>query len=229
MKRGVALPQSLPFGASLLHQQNLLLAIFAPSSVCPFFESRAACQLVNQHLIWLRAQKVGVCMPTFCSRLAVAGSRAERLCPLLCERVSAFLAGSSTAYSGEASSVLGLATLNPKRRLRASSAWVASSSNCFRQKLVCTLTISVGLPAALARLLANSKPKFKFLWVISTTLRFTSAAFWFAASRNFVIECIATSKVRLEDRVPGTATCRLRFRASDDCLWLQLGSLICNW
>jgi hypothetical protein len=48
---------------------------------------------------------------------------------------------------------------------------VRFSLNCFRQKLVSTLTISDGAPAPLARLLANSNPKFKFLWVISMTLR----------------------------------------------------------
>src|SRR4029077_7090699 len=82
------------------------------------------------------------------------------------------------------------------------SALGARSLNCFRQKLVSTLTISDGFPAPLARLLANSKPKFKFLWVISMSSRFTAAAFWFSASRNFVIECIAASRVLLEDRAP---------------------------
>jgi hypothetical protein len=37
-----------------------------------------------------------------------------------------------------------------------------------------------------AKLLARSKPKFKFRWVISITLRFIAAAFWFAVSKNFV-------------------------------------------
>ena len=43
---------------------------------------------------------LSVCVPTFCPSVAVAGSRAERLCPLPCDRVGAFLAGSSTANSG---------------------------------------------------------------------------------------------------------------------------------
>ena len=103
------------------------------------------------------------------------------------------MVGSSTADSDERSSILCLAAPNPKRRLRASSAWAASSLNCFRQKLVCSLTISDGFLAPVAKLLARSKPKFKFLWVISITLRFTVAALWFAASRNFVIEYIAAS------------------------------------
>ena len=54
---------------------------------------------------------------------------------------------------------------SPKSRLRTSSAWAVNSLNCFHQKLACSFTISDG-SRALAKLLARSRPKFKFLWVM---------------------------------------------------------------
>ena len=103
-------------------------------------------------------------------------------------------------------------------------------TGCFHKKLVCSLTISDGCLALSAKLLARSNPKFKFLWVISITLRFTVAALWFAASRNFVIEYIAASAScwRGTRMASGHQDCQVRLLVNDYYIWLQLGLLICK-
>ena len=138
--------------------------------------------------VW--AASVGVstfCLAGFCFALGIAGSCAARRCSG-CGEVSDSWAGALRSGSGVGSGT----ALNPNSRLWTSSAWVENSLNCFHQKLACNFAISNG-SRALAKLLARSRPAFKFLWVMRTSWRFTASALWFAASKNFFKKCIVAS------------------------------------
>ena len=127
------------------------------------------------------------CLTGFCFGLEVAGPRAARRCSG-CGEGSDSWAGALRSGSGVGSGT----ALSPNSRLWTSSAWAENSLNCFHQKLACNFAISNG-SRALAKLLARSRPAFKFLCVMRTSWRFTASALWFAASKTFFKKCIVAS------------------------------------